>query len=73
MITRVSIQETQTLTTISGINDLVNAGKSKRIFEASFIQVGVVNTHSPRAILLQDKYWVSQPLRMEYFNDEPDS
>jgi hypothetical protein len=73
MITRISIQETQTLTTRRGINDLVNARESKRISRTRLVKVCAINTHTPSVVLLKHKYRVSQPLRVKKFNDEPGS
>ena len=52
MITKISIQKTQMLTTRRSINDLINTRESKRISRTSFVQVRVVHTHAPSAILL---------------------
>ena len=71
MITRISIQKTQTLTTRRSINNLINTRESKRISRASLIKVGIIHAHAPSAILLKYQHRVSQPLRMKYFNDKP--
>src|SRR6266511_3691900 len=44
MITRISIQKTQTLTTRRGINDLINTGESKRISQACLVKIRVIHT-----------------------------
>src|SRR6266536_2995662 len=60
MISRISIQKTQSLTTRRGINDLLNTGESKRINRASFVKIRVIHTHTPRVIFLKN-----QPLKMK--------
>src|SRR3989337_4114410 len=52
MITGVSIQETQTLTTRRGIDYLINSWEGKRVFGTSLVEICVVNTHAPSAIFL---------------------
>ena len=71
MITRVSIQKTQTLTTRRSINDLINTRESKRVSRTSFAQICVIHTHVPGAILFKHKHRVSQPLWVKNFNNEP--
>src|SRR6266536_5281864 len=52
MITRISIQKTQMLTTRRSINDLVNTVESKRISRASLIKICVIHTNTPSVIFL---------------------
>lgn len=73
MIAGVSIQETKGLAACSGIDDLINAWEGERIIGAGFVEVCLVDTDTPSAVFLEDKHWVSQPFRMENFNDEPGS
>src|SRR3954469_21995462 len=70
MITRICIQKTQTLTTRRSINNLINTGKGKRICWTSFVEICVIHTHTPGAILLKDQHRISQPFGMENFNDK---
>jgi hypothetical protein len=37
---------------------------------ASLLEAGVVDTHAPSFVLLQDQDWVCQPVRVKYFHDE---
>jgi hypothetical protein len=73
MITRISIQETQPLTTRRGINDLVDTGEGKWISWTGLIKACVVNAHALGAVLLENQHWISQPLWVKDFNDEPSS
>ena len=61
---------TRLLAAGSGINYLIDAGQSERIFRASLVQAGVVYTHAPGFVLLQNEDWVGQPLRVQDFHDE---
>src|SRR3954469_15383050 len=70
MITRICIQKTQTLATRRSINNLINTGESKRICWTSFVEICVVHTHTPSVVLLKDQHRISQPFRMENFNDK---
>ena len=71
MITRISIQKPQVVTTRRSINNLINTRQGKRICWTSFVKVCVVHTHTPSAILLKYQHRISQPLRMKDFNNEP--
>ena len=71
MITRISIQKTQTLTTRRSINDLINMRQSKGISWTSLVQICVIHTHTPSAVLLEYQHRVSQPLRVKNFHDKP--
>src|SRR3954470_3011628 len=55
MITRICIQKTQTLTTRHSINNLINTGEGKRICWTSFVEICVIHTHTPCAVLLKDQ------------------
>ena len=71
MVARISIQKTQTLATRRSINDLIDTGEGKRISRTRFVQIRVIHTHMPGAILLKHQHRISQPLRMKNFNNEP--
>src|SRR4051812_435111 len=70
MITRICIQKTQTLTTRRSINNLINTGEGKRICWTSLVKIYVIHTHAPGAVFLKDQHRISQPFRMENFNDK---
>src|SRR3954468_13095019 len=70
MITGICIQKAQTLATRRSINNLINTGEGKRICWTSFVEICVVHTHTPSAVLLKNQHRISQPLRMEYFKDK---
>src|SRR3954470_22193942 len=70
MITGICIQKDQTLATRRSINNLINTGEGKRICWTSFVEIYVVHTHTPTVVLLKHQHRISQPLRMEYFNDK---
>src|SRR3954471_4725946 len=70
MIARIGIQKTQTLATHRSINDLINTGEGKGVCRASFIQIRIVHTHAPSAVLLENQHRISKPLGIENFHDE---
>ena len=49
---------------------MVNPWQSKRILWAGLVQAGVVYSHAPLVILLQDQNWVGKPFWKEHFHDE---
>ena len=71
MITRVSIQKSQTVTTRRSINDLINTREGKGVCRASFVQICVIHTDPPSAIFLKNQHWISQPLWMKDLHDKP--
>ena len=71
MIARVAIKEEEQHATGRGVNDLVDAWKSKGILWTVLVEVCVVDTHPPFIIvLLEDEDRVGQPLEVMYFFDE---
>ena len=70
MITRISIQKAQTLTTRRGINNPINTRESKRVSRTGLIKVYLIHRHTPSVVFLKYQHRVSQPLRMKNFNDE---
>src|SRR4051812_15959129 len=70
MITRICIQNTQTLTTRRSINNLINTGEGKRICWTSLVKICVIHTHAPGAIFLKNQHRISQPFRTENFNNK---
>jgi hypothetical protein len=58
VITRVGVQETQELTPSSEVNDLVDAGKGKRIFWTCLVQDRVIKRNPPFPILVWYKNWI---------------
>ena len=70
MIARVSIQEGQELTPGGGVDDLVDLREGERVFGAGLVEAGVVDTHAPGLVLLQDEDWIGQPLGVEHFHYE---
>ena len=71
MITRISIQKTQTLTTRRSINNLINMGEGERICWTSLIKIRVIHTHTPSAVFLKNQHWISQPLRVKDLHNKP--
>src|SRR4051812_13213150 len=65
MITRICIKKTQTLTTRHSINNLTNTGEGKRICWTSFVEICVIHTHTPCAVLLKDQHRISQLIRLQ--------
>ena len=52
------------------VNNLVNAREREGVFRAVFVEICIVNTHSPFAISLFYKDWVCHPFWMCDFLDE---
>jgi hypothetical protein len=68
--TRVSIQENQELTPGCEINNLVYAGKRKRILQTCVVQARVVKAHPPFPILFLYKNRICYPAWVLDFFDE---
>lgn len=60
----------ETLGACFRIDHLIDVRERKRIFEACFIEIYVINRHAPCFILLGDHNWVGQPDRVVDFSDE---
>ena len=71
MITTISVQKTQTLTTRRSINNLINTREGKGICRASLVQVCVIYTHTPSAIFLKNQHQISQPCWVKDLHDKP--
>ena len=73
---RVRINERQQLTPGCRINYLIDPREREMILRTSFIQIRVINTHTPydRYIrifsLFLDKDWVCQPIRVQHLHNE---
>ena len=67
MIARVTVKEGEEFIAGGGVYHLVYPRKIKEVFRAVFIEISVINSHSPFFILLLNKDWVCQPLRMIHF------
>ena len=52
------------------VNNLVDARERKRILRAVLVEIRVINTHSPFAVLLFYKDWICLPLWMCDFSDK---
>ena len=70
MVAGVSVQEGQELTPGGRVDDLVDPREGERILGTGLIEAGVVDTHAPGLVLLQDEDWVGQPLGVKHFHDE---
>ena len=49
---------------------MVDSRAGEWILGAGFVQAGVVDTHAPGVVFLQDEDWLGQPLGVKYFHDE---
>jgi len=67
VIAGVTVKEGEEFTAGGGVYNLVYLRQTKGVFRAVFIEIGVINAHSPFFILLLNKNWVCQPLRMIHF------
>jgi hypothetical protein len=67
----VGIEKTEGFAPSCQIDYLIYVRKIKQILGTCLVKARVVNTHPPFLILLLYKYRVSNPLRVEYFSDEP--
>ena len=70
MITGVSIQKAQMVTTRRSIDDLINTREGKGVCRTSFVQVCLIYTHMPSAVFLKNQHRISKPLWMEHLNDK---
>ena len=73
MIARVTVEEGEEFAAGGGVYNLVYLRKTKGVFTVVFVEIGVISAHSPFFILLLNKDWVCQPLRMIHFFYEPGS
>ena len=60
VLTGVSVQEGQELAPGGRVDDLVDPWEGERILGTGLIEAGVVDTHAPGLVLLQDEDWVGQ-------------
>ena len=70
MVAGVSVQEGQELAPGGRVDDLVDPREGERILGTGLAQAGLVDTHAPGIVLLQDEDWVGHPLGVEHFHDE---
>ena len=49
---------------------MVDPREGERILGIVLVEVGVVDTHAPGLVLLQDEDWIGQPLRVKQFHYE---
>ena len=68
VVAGVSVQEGQELTSGGRLDDLVDLREGERILGTGLIEAGLVDTHAPGLVLLQDEDWVGQPLRVKHFH-----
>ena len=67
VIARVIVEEGEEFVAGSGVYNLVYPRQTEGVFRAVFVEIDVINAHSLFFILLLNKDWVCQPLRMIYF------
>ena len=66
VIAGVTVEETEQFTAGGGVYNLVYPRQTEGVFRAVFVEITVINAHSP-FILFLNKNWVCQPLRMIHF------
>ena len=67
MIARVTVEEGEEFAASGGVYNLIYPRQTEGVFRAVFVEIDVINAHSPFFILLLNKDWVCQPLRMIHF------
>ena len=70
VVAGVSVQEGQELTPGGRVDDLVDPREGERILGTGLVEAGVVDTHAPGLVLLQDEDWIGQPLGVKHFHYE---
>jgi len=70
MVARVAIKKREKRAPGCRVNNLVDARERKRVFRAVLVEIRIINTHSPFAIFLFYKDWVSQSFWMCDFSDK---
>jgi hypothetical protein len=73
VIARIAIQEAEKLAPGSGVHNLVDARKTKRVFRAGPIEIGIINAHPPFFILFGYKDRISYPVWMIHFSNKTGS
>ena len=69
MIARVTVEEGEELAAGGGVYNFVYPMQTEGVFRAVFVEIGVINAHSPFFILLLNEHRVNQPLEMiDLFN-----
>jgi hypothetical protein len=73
VVPRVAVEEAEHVAARCGINDLINLRQYEGVLGVVFVEVGVVNAHSPLVrVLLADEDGVGEPLKMKDFSGEAD-
>jgi hypothetical protein len=71
VVPRVAVEEAEQVAARHGIDDLVNPQQPEGVLGAVFVEVGVVDSHSPLVrVLIANEDGVGEPLMMEDFSDE---
>ena len=67
MIAKVIVEEGEEFIAGGGVYNLIYLRQTEEVFRAMFVEIGVINAHSSFFILLLNKDWVCQPLRIIHF------
>jgi hypothetical protein len=71
VVVGVAVEESEQVAARCGVDDLVNPRQPEGVLGAVFVEISVVDAHSPLdCVLLANKDGVCKPLRMEDFSDE---
>jgi len=62
VITRVAVKKREELAFGHGIDHFVNTGKAKGVFRIVFVEINIINTHSPFIILFPCKHWIGKSI-----------
>ena len=67
VIAGVTVEEGEEFTAGGGVYNLIYSRQTEGVFRAVFVEISVINAHSPFFILFLNKNWVCQPLNMIHF------
>ena len=67
VIAGVTVEEGEEFIADDGVYHLIYPRQNEGVFRAVFVEINVINAHSPFFILFLNKNWVCQPLNMIHF------
>jgi hypothetical protein len=70
MIPKIAVMKTYKAATGHGVHNLIDPGEPKGIFFACLIKIGIINTHPPIFILLEQKNEIGEPIWVVHFLNE---
>jgi hypothetical protein len=64
VITRVAVEERRKFVVGRRVDHFVDTRETKGVFRTVFVEINVINAHSPFIILFSYKYWIGKPIWM---------